>query len=263
MEYEANHMENIPPVVIVAVLAILFAILITRRVVTIFEYQRGLLYGNGKFRSILNPGRHAYLAPWQSVQKVDIRTQYITLPGQEVLSADNVSLKISLVAGYKIVDPYLAINQVVNHQEALYLTMQLDLRDVIGALEVDDLLAKRQEIGTTIHERSAKKAAGLGLELELVNLKDIMFPGELKNIFAQVVNARKEGLAALERARGESAALRNLANAAKLLDGNPNLYQLRFLQTLEGKSGNTIVVLGEGVSSLNKALAKSARSSAK
>jgi regulator of protease activity HflC (stomatin/prohibitin superfamily) len=91
----------------------------------------------------------------------------------------------------------------------------------------------------------------------MVNLKDIMFPGELKTIFAQVVKARKDGLAALERARGESAALRNLANAAKLLDDNPKLAQLRLYQLLESGAGNTVVILpGESGTNLEKLSAR-------
>src|SRR4030067_2173938 len=89
---------------------------------------------------------------------------------------------------------------------------------------------------------SKDKASELGVELLAVNIKDIMFPGELKNIYAQVVNARNEGLAALERARGESAALRNLANAAKLMENNPALFQLRLLQAVGSNSGNTIIL---------------------
>ncbi|MBN2311251.1 MAG: hypothetical protein JXR94_19895, partial [Candidatus Hydrogenedentes bacterium] len=86
------------------------------------------------------------------------------------------------------------------------------------------------------------KIAELGLRLISVDLKDIMFPGKLKEMFAQVVSARKEGLAALERARGETAALRNLANAAKMIENNPNLMQLRLLQALGEASGNTLVL---------------------
>lgn len=91
-------------------------------------------------------------------------------------------------------------------------------------------------------EATEPKAADLGLRLISVNLKDIMFPGKLKEVFAQVVNAKKEGLAALEKARGETAALRNLANAAKMLEGNPNLMQLRLLQAIKEPSGNTFVL---------------------
>jgi len=249
-------MDNfIISVIIIGVLIGLGYLTLSRRT-TIFEHQRGLLYRNGKFVAVLPPGRHTYFSSGAVVQIIDVREQFVTLPGQEVLTADNIGLKVSLAAGFKVTDPFLAFNQTASYQQALYLILQLNLRDVVGSMAVDDLLSKREEIGKLVFEKSARKAADLGLELSLVNIRDIMFPGELKNIFAQIVNARKEGLAALERARGESAALRNLANAAKLLDGNPNLRQLRLLQTLENKSGNTIVVLGEGLPNLKQGLGK-------
>ncbi len=208
----------------------------------IYEHQRGLLYRQGKFVRILMPGIHRYSKLLHSCSKIDVRIQNVTIPGQDVLSADNVSIRMSLAASYKVSDPYLAINKIANYQEALYLILQLNLRDAVGSQPIEDLLAKRGEIGKTLFDNSAEKVAEMGLELLSVNIKDIMFPGELKNIFAQVVNARNEGLAALERARGESAALRNLANAAKLLENNPSLLQLRLFQVLENSSGNTIVL---------------------
>lgn len=232
------------------------------RKVVIFEYQQGLLYKRGKFVALLPPGEHFYFRPWHTVQKVDTRILNVTLPGQEVLSADNVGLKLSLAASYRVVDPYLAFNKVANYPEALYLLLQMNLRDVIGALDIDDLLIKRAEIGKLLHENSVGPAAEIGLELLWVNLKDVMFPGELKNIFAQVVNARKEGLAALERARGESAALRNLANAASLFDSHPHLLQLRLFQVLEKSSGNTVVLLSPEGADARRVLEPAAQKSA-
>lgn len=224
------------------------------RTVTIFESQRGLLYRQGKFVRVLEPGGYVYWRHFDSVQRVDMREMNITIPGQEVLTADNISLRISLAVAYRVVDPYKAMNAVASYPEALYQLVQIHLRDVIGSLEVDDLLARRNELGQQVLERAMGLAAELGLELKLASIKDIMFPGELKTMFAQVVNARKEGLAALERARGESAALRNLANAARMLEGNPNLRQLRLLQTLESHTGNTVVFLPEnGLPGVQKA----------
>jgi len=250
-------MEYVLLVFVLLLLAAVITLKILHRV-TVFEYQRGLLYRWGKFVEVLQPGMHYYFRPFQAIHLVDIRTVNVTLPGQEVLTADNISIKISLAASYRITDPYLVVNRVVNYQEALYLLLQLALRDVIGGLEVDDLLSRRAGIGQTIFENTASKAAELGLELLLVNIKDIMFPGELKNIFAQVVNARKEGLAALERARGESAALRNLANTARLLDNNPSLRQLRLFQVLEKGTGNTIVVIPPDGAAVNRLLGEAA-----
>lgn len=211
---------------------------------TIYEYQLGLLYKRGKYVGILKPGQYVYsrLVPHKVIH-FDTRTVSMTIPGQELISADNVGIKISLAVGYRIVDPYLAVSKVINYQEILYLTIQLNLREIVGSLTIDDILAKRGTIGKQLFEKSKEQAAEIGLELCFVNVKDLMLPGELKSIFAQVINAQKEGLAILERARGESAALRNLANAARMLENNPNLFRLRLLQTIEKNSGNIVILL--------------------
>lgn len=219
---------------------VLFSLFVQR--VIVYEHERGLLYQNGKFQRVLPPGMHWLMRATQTVHKIDVRTRSVTIPGQEILSSDNISLKVSLAVTYRIADPFQAINSSVNFAEELYLLLQTGLRDLVGAEAIDDLLAKRKQLGDLLFDGSKERAATLGLELLSVSLKDIMFPGELKNIFAQVVNARKEGLAALERARGESAALRNLANSAKLLEENPALYNLRVLQTIGSSSDNTIIL---------------------
>jgi len=231
------------PLIIASITIITIFFIVSIRRAIIFEFQNGLLYRNGKYVKTLKPGQYWHLRQWHSIQKIDMREINVTIPGQEVLTSDNVSLKISIAVGYKVSDPYIAINTVLNYQESLYQVIQLNSRDIIGSLEVDELLAKRIEIGKMLFEKTSEKADTFGIKLLLVEIKDVMFPGELKNIFAQVVNARKEGLAALERARGESASLRNLANTAKLFDDNPSLRQLRLFQVLEKKTGNTIVLI--------------------
>ncbi|HXG65851.1 MAG TPA: slipin family protein [Blastocatellia bacterium] len=219
--------------------AILFALAFKR--VTVFEYERGLQYSKGRFSKILGPGVY-----WRSyrtvIKKLDVRPQVITLPGQELLSADGVGIKISLTARYEIADPDAAVNKIENYLSALYIELQSALREIVGSLKMDELLERRAEMAAKLLGIAEKPAAEFGLRLLSVNVKDVMFPGELKKIFAQVVKARQEGLAALEKARGESAALRNLANAARVLENNPALMQLRLLQALGETSGNTIVL---------------------
>lgn len=153
-----------------------------------------------------------------------------------------IRVKVSLAANFEITDPNVAINKTRSFQEALYLELQLALREIIGASDIDTVLSGRDELSKRLMEVTEQKAADLGLKLILVNLKDVMFPGKLKDIFAQVVNAKKEGLAALEKARGETAALRKLGNAAKMIDGNPNLMQLRMMQAFGETSGNTLIL---------------------
>ena len=112
----------------------------------------------------------------------------------------------------------------------------------MAALTIDELLQRRHEVGPEVLRRSVEPGRALGIELLAVDVRDLMFPGPLKRTFAQVIEARQQGLAALEKARGETAALRNLANAARMVDAHPSLLQLRLLQQLESGSGNTLVL---------------------
>ncbi len=210
--------------------------------ITVFEYEKGLKYSKGKFDQIIEPGPYWYMPFSSSIQKIDMRPRFVSITGQEVLSSDSITLKVSLAARYQIVKPDIAINKVHDYQEALYLELQLALREIIGNAAIDTLLESRNEFSNKLYELTQEKIKGLGLELLSVNIKDIMFPGPLKQIFAQVVKARKEGQAALEKARGETAALRNLANAAKMIESNPNLMNLRIIQSLGESSGNTLVL---------------------
>ena len=222
-------------------LAWLFAASVFSRL-TIYEYERGMLFQNGKFRDVLDPGRHWTLKSRDFVQRIDIRENFVTIPAQDVLSADNISIKISLVARYNVEDPERAIFKTTEYHSALYLILQLELRNLVGLTPVDNLLENRKEMGEKLTVSAFPKASEIGIKLNSVDIKDVMFPGELKNIFAKVVSARNEGLAALERARGENAALRKLANTAKLLDKNPSLMQLRILQALGEGTGNSVVL---------------------
>jgi regulator of protease activity HflC (stomatin/prohibitin superfamily) len=227
---------------LILILLVLFAVLIVRygvRMATIYDYENGVRYSRGKFSGVLGPGQYWYLPYFTTITKVDLRFRTETIPGQEVLSSDSVGLKISLAVTFRISESDKAINRVQDYQSALYLELQVALRNVIGSETVDDLLERRDQLGARMKETTIDKIHELGIQLESVNIKDIMFPGALKAIFTQVIKAKKEGLAALEKARGETAALRNLANAAQMVQKNPALLQLRALQS---SSGNTVLM---------------------
>lgn len=226
----------------VLLVAVALAGLLLFERVRVFEFERALKYRRGRFTTILGPGQHWVFRPTTSITKLDVRPRFVSVPGQEVLSSDGVGLRVSLAAEYELSDPARAVNEVENFQEALYLTLQLALRQIVGETPIDDLLEKRGELGDRLMELTKAPAEQFGLAVRRVELKDIMFPGALKKTFAQVVNARKEGLAALERARGETAALRNLANAARMIEASPSLLQLRLLQQIGESGGNTIVL---------------------
>jgi len=210
--------------------------------VTVYEFQRALRYRKGRFLSVLGPGQYWILEPRTTVTPVDVRPNFITLMGQEVLTADGVPLKVSVAANYEMSDPQLAINGQANYAQALYLLLQLAVREVISTSKADELLENRAGFADKIRALAEPQVQRLGLKLLTADLKDLMISGDLKRSFAQVVKARKEGEAALERARGETAALRSLANAARMLQDNPQLVQLRMLQAMGESRGNTLVV---------------------
>jgi regulator of protease activity HflC (stomatin/prohibitin superfamily) len=221
-------------------LCVLLSALVRRT--TVLEYERGLRYVRGRYHALLGPGQYWTIPLFVTLRKVDVRPRFVTVPGQEVLSADGVTLKLSLAAGFEVADPARAVNGVQNFQEALYLELQVALREIVGSVDVDTLMAGRPDLSKRLMEAVEPRARAYGLRLLSANLKDLMFPGKLRETFAQVVSARKEGLAALEKARGETAALRNLANAARLVEANPSLMQLRLVQVLGQSTGNTLVL---------------------
>ncbi len=166
------------------------------------------------------------------------------MAGQEVLTADNVGLKLSLLVNYQVADPAKAAHESQNWQSDLYNGAQLALRAVVSGVAADALLNQRLELGAQLLARVQQDSAKIGVNLLAVEVKDVMFPADLKRAFAEVLKAKQEGQAALERARGESASLRNLANAARVLEGNPALMNLRLMQSLSAAQsvGNTLVL---------------------
>src|SRR6266478_1855093 len=208
------------------------------------EGYAGLLYHKGKFVEVLGAGRHIRWGRHFTLDAQDLRKASLPVAGQEVITADNVGLKASLLVTYHVTDPAKAAHETQNWQGDLYNAAQVALRAVVGGVAVETLLNQRLEIGGQLLARIQPEAAKIGINVFAVEVKDVMLPAELKRAFADVLKAKQEGQAALERARGESASLRNLANAAHVLEGNPALMNLRVLQSLTTvqNAGNTLVL---------------------
>jgi regulator of protease activity HflC (stomatin/prohibitin superfamily) len=230
---------------LIAVLLAAVLIALSVRQVTVFEYERGLRYQSGRFVGVVNPGAYWVLRAFTQIARIDIRPTHITVPGQEVIASDGVSLKLTLAAKYQIADASKAAHTIADYRLGLYTILQLALRELVASGPAEAVLTNRAEINTKLLQITASKATEFGIDLMEAEIKDVMFPGDLKKVFSQVVRARQEGMAALERARGETAVLRNLANAASMLEQRPALMQLRMLQVIGQDTGNTLV-LGMG-----------------
>ena len=236
-----------PVTIIMAVCAGLFArpvIKTFRHVFCVPEGWTGLVYHHGLYIRRNNAGRDIVWGRGWTMKLVDLRKTSVPVAGQEVLTSDNVSLKFSLLIAYRVEEPVKAMHETQNSPGDLYHAAQLALRTVINGIAVEPLLHQRPDISALLLARVQPDAAKIGLNVLAVEVKDVMLPNDLKRAFADTLKARQEGLAALERARGESAALRNLANAARVLDGNPALMNLRLMQSLSAAqhAGNTLVV---------------------
>jgi regulator of protease activity HflC (stomatin/prohibitin superfamily) len=198
----------------------------------IHESHVGLLYRHGRFERLLGPGGHWLIGPGHEVVPVDLRRRLLVVSGQEVLTSDTVQVRASAVVAYRVADAPRALHEFDSYETELRVATQLALRTAAGEHPLDDLLEQRLGLRERLTALVADRAAELGLALHSVELRDLMLPGSIKSAFAEVLQARAEGRAALERARGESAALRNLANAARLLEDHPGLMQLRLLQVV-------------------------------
>jgi len=215
-----------------------------RRAFIVPEGYAGLLYHKGKFQKVLGAGRHIYWGRHYTLDAQDLRKTSLLVAGQDVLTADNVGLKLSLLVTYQVIDPAKAAHETQNWQGDVYNAAQLALRAVVSGTAVEALLNQRLEIGAQLLARIQPDVAKIGINALAAEIKDVMFPAELKRAFADVLKAKQEGHAAIERARGETAALRNLANAARVLEGNPALMNLRLVQSLTTaqNAGHTLVL---------------------
>ena len=234
-------------VIVIAIFGTVIAVAVAkefRHAFLVPEGYAGLLYHKGKFVGVLGAGRHIRWGRYFSLGAQDLRKGALVVAGQEVLTADNVGLKISLLVNYQVADPAKAAHESQNWQSDLYNGAQLALRAAVSGVAVEALLNQRLELGAQLLARVQQDSAKIGINLLAVEVKDVMFPAELKRAFAEVLKAKQEGQAALERARGESASLRNLANAARVLEGNPALMNLRLMQSLSAaqSAGNTLVL---------------------
>ncbi|HET9441824.1 MAG TPA: SPFH domain-containing protein [Acidimicrobiales bacterium] len=205
------------------------------------QWERGVLFHDGRLAGVLEAGAHRRWGRGFALRRVDTRPWILQVPTQEVPTADGLTVKVTIVGKAKVVDPVAFVTASQDANTALYLSTQIATREVVGATTVEQLLAARTELGDAL-TAAVRGLDELGVAMERLELKDVIFSGELKKAQAEVLVARAQGLAALERARGETAALRNLANAAGLLKDNPALLQLRLVQQLAATSGHTVVI---------------------
>ena len=195
----------------------------------------GILYVDGKVVRRLPPGAYGF---WRfnhnvAVEVLDLRMQAMEVSGQEILTRDKVSLRLNLAATWRYTDVLKAFEQLAKPADHVYRELQFGLRAAVGTRSLDELLENKTVIDEVVSAHAREKLAGFGLEIDSVGVKDIVLPGEMKTILAQVVEAGKAAEANVIRRREETAATRSLLNTAKVMEDNPTALRLKELETLE------------------------------
>ncbi|EEV5820407.1 TPA: slipin family protein [Escherichia coli] len=195
----------------------------------------GVLKIDGETQALLPPGLTAY---WKinhlvEAEVVDTRLQVLEVSGQEILTKDKVNLRINLAANWRYSDVLLAFSQLTKPIDHLYRELQFALREVVGTRTLDELLEDKKVIDDVVSEQVKSRMLPFGMEIASLGVKDIVLPGDMKNILAQLVEAEKSAQANVIRRREETAATRSLLNTAKVMENNPVALRLKELETLE------------------------------
>lgn len=209
----------------------------------------GVLFLDGRYVDQLAPGLYAF---WKDaadarVVELDLRESQIDVSGQEIMTLDKVTLRMNALVTYVIKDARRAVSTASDVRQSLYREVQLALRAVIGGRELDSFLTGKDDVARELEQHVQEHASALGLEIRSVGIKDVILPGEMKDLMNRVTEAKKAAEANLIARREETAAMRSQANTAKLLAENPTLMRLRELEVLEkvASTGTMNVVLSE------------------
>lgn len=220
-------------------------------IIDVPDQMKGILYYDNVMQKVLEPGRYYYFnGPVNvSVRMIDLRQQQLDMTGQEIMTEDKVTLRINFVCHYKMTDPLKTIT-IKNFEDQIYIILQLILREYIGCLKLDELLVKKQEIGTFVLDKLKEKSHDFGVEFIFAGVKDIILPGEIKDIMNTVLVAEKKAQANVITRREEVASTRSLLNTARLMEENKTLYRLKELEFLEKiceKIGNVSLTGGSSL----------------
>ncbi len=217
--------------------------------VTIDPGFAGVHFRNGVYTETLAAGQYLF---WKAVDKVkvvhvDLRERVLDIAGQEIMTADKVTLRVNAMVRYRVVDARKSVTVVDDCVQAVYREAQLALRAAVGGWELDALLADKNGLAEALEKSLKASLPQFGVELMRLGLRDIILPGEMKLLLNKVIETRKAADANLITRREETAAMRSRANTARLLENNPTLMRLRELDVLEKVAGNSKlnVVLGE------------------
>ncbi|HMN19417.1 MAG TPA: slipin family protein [Candidatus Moranbacteria bacterium] len=228
------------------VLLTILVVLVLVSIRQINQYEKGLKFTFGKFSSTMEPGWRLVLPVFQSYQKVDMRVRAVDVPDQEAITKDNISVTVNAVIYYRVSDAAKAIIEVENFFFAVSQLAQTTMRNVVGEVDLDELLSSRDVIADRIRTIVDKASDAWGIEVQSVELKDVVLPEELKRVISKQAEAEREKRAVIINAEGELIAAQNIAKAAEILGAAPGALHLRTLHSINDLSSdqsNTVVFM--------------------
>lgn len=217
--------------IVLIVLLIVFVIIPGIRIVN--QYERGIVLTLGKYTSTRNPGLNIIIPFIQTMRKIDVRSTPIDVPKQEVITKDNVTIGVDAVVYFKVIVAEKAVLETSNYTYATSQFAQAALRDVVGNVELDELLSKRETVSLQIKQIVDSETDRWGIDVENVKIQNIELPQDMKRAMAKQAEAERERRANVINADGEKLAAQTLADAAKILSTTPGAINLRTLNTLE------------------------------
>ena len=196
------------------------------------EYERGVIFRLGRLVGAKGPGLFLIIPFIDKMVKVDLRTVTMDIPPQEVITRDNVTVKVNAVVYFRVLDPAMAVVKVLDYIRATSWIAQTTLRSVLGQSELDTLLAEREAINTRLQQIIDEQTEPWGVKVSVVEVKDVELPQSMQRAMARQAEAEREKRAKIIHAEGEFQASKTLAEAAKIIASEPTSLQLRYLQTL-------------------------------
>ena len=235
----------IPPYILTILLPVLFVLFVLTSAIRILrEYERGVVFTLGRFSGVKGPGLILVIPVIQQMERIDLRTRVFDVPPQDVISLDNVSVKVNAVVYYRVIDPEKSIIQVEDFNQATSELAQTTLRSVVGQHELDQMLADREQLNNDVREILDKQTDAWGIKVLNVELKHIDLDEQMVRAIAKQAEAERLRRAKIIDAEGESQAADKLVEAGKKLSQHPESMQLRYLGTLAniaGEKSSTIV----------------------
>jgi len=230
--------------IVLAPVALFILIILAATVKIVKEYERGVVFRLGRLVGPRGPGLILLVPFIERMQKIDLRTVTLEVPSQEVITRDNVTVRVNAVAYFRVVDPNAAIVNVTDFNRATSQIAQTTLRSVLGQSSLDDLLAEREKINEQLQKIIDEQTEPWGVKVSIVEVKDIELPQTMQRAMARQAEAEREKRAKVIHAEGELEASLKLGQAAEIIAQNPVAIQLRYLQTLTeiGAEKNTTVV---------------------